>query len=105
MIWIVIAFIICFSQIILHEVGHYLFGKLSGYQFVSFRVGNYTWIRENGKLTLKKFKIPGTGGQCLMMPPQKDEKGDIYTLYQYNSHLTVESLSDAFRFYQILLLL
>ena len=81
MIWLIIAYSIYFSQLILHEAGHYLFGKLSGYQFVSFRVGNYTWIRENGKLTLKKFKIPGTGGQCLMMPPKKDEKGNIYTLY------------------------
>ena len=81
LIWLGIAYMIYFSQLILHEAGHYLFGKFSGYQFVSFRVGNDTWIRENGKLTLKKFKIPGTGGQCLMMPPQKDEKGDIYALY------------------------
>lgn len=81
LVWLFVAFIVYFSQLILHEAGHYFFGKLSGYQFVSFRVGNYTWIKENGKLVLKKFKIPGTGGQCLMMPPEKDEKGDIYALY------------------------
>ncbi len=81
LVWLAVAFIVYFSQLILHEAGHYLFGRLSGYSFVSFRIGNYTWIKEHGKLVLKKFKIPGTGGQCLMMPPEEDENGDIYALY------------------------
>ena len=62
-------------QIILHELGHLIFGLMSGYSFVSFRVGSFTIINDNGKLKRKKFNIPGTGGQCLMMPPElKDER-------------------------------
>ncbi len=80
-VWMAVAVILYLLQIILHEAGHFLFGKLSGYTFVSFRVGNYTWIKEDGKYVIKKFKIPGTAGQCLMMPPETDENGNIFTLY------------------------
>ena len=38
-----IAFIL---QIVLHEGGHLLFGLLSGYRFVSFRIFNWTLIRQ-----------------------------------------------------------
>ena len=80
-LWLALAIILYILQLIMHEAGHYLFGRLSGYTFVSFRIDNYTWIKENGKLVLKRFKIPGTGGQCLMMPPKEDINGDKYVLY------------------------
>lgn len=80
-VWLVVALVLYYLQLVFHEAGHYLFGRLTGYTFVSFRIGNYTWVKQDGKLVLKKFKIPGTGGQCLMMPPEKDENGDIYALY------------------------
>ena len=75
-LWLALAIVLYILQLILHEAGHYLFGRLTGYTFVSFRIDNYTWIKENGKLVLKRFKIPGTGGQCLMMPPKEDINGD-----------------------------
>ena len=56
-------------QIILHEAGHLVFGLLSGYKFVSFRVGAVTLIRRNGKYCVKKYRVIGTGGQCLLTPP------------------------------------
>lgn len=56
-------------NIFLHEFGHYLFGKLSGYEFVSFRVFNTIYIKKNGKLVKNRLKIVGTSGQCVMMPP------------------------------------
>lgn len=55
--------------IIIHEGGHLVAGLLTGYKFVSFRIFNWTFIRINGKLTVKKFAVAGTGGQCLMSPP------------------------------------
>lgn len=62
-------------HIITHEAGHLIFGLLTGYTFVSFRIGSLTIIKEDGKLKTKKFNIPGTAGQCLMMPPEiKDGK-------------------------------
>lgn len=58
-----------FLQIILHEGGHLIFGLATGYQFVSFRILSLTFIRENGRFRIKRFSIAGTGGQCLLSPP------------------------------------
>lgn len=63
-------------QLILHEGGHLIFGLLSGYQFGSFRIGSFMWVREGEKIVLKRLTIAGTGGQCLMTPPDMVE-GDI----------------------------
>ncbi len=60
-------------SIIVHEAGHLVFGLLSGYEFSSFRIGSITLVRSNGKFSLKRFNIPGTGGQCLMKPPAYSE--------------------------------
>lgn len=77
----IIALISFMFHIIIHEAGHLIFGLLSGYKFVSFRIGSLTLIKENGKLSLKKFSIPGTAGQCLMMPPEGKEYDCPYFLY------------------------
>ncbi len=53
----------------IHELGHLICGLLSGYKFVSFRIFNWTIIKENGKIRIKKFAVAGTGGQCLLTPP------------------------------------
>ena len=59
-----------FLHIVLHEGGHLVCGLLSGYKFVSFRVANLMLLKSNGEYKLKKFSIPGTGGQCLLDPPE-----------------------------------
>lgn len=70
-LWVLpILFACFFVQIILHEVGHLVFGGLSGYRFVSFRIFRLMLIRESGKLKVRRYHIPGTGGQALMMPPE-----------------------------------
>ena len=58
-----------FLHSVVHETGHLVFGLLTGYKFVSFRIGSIMLIKESGKLRLKLYNIVGTGGQCLMMPP------------------------------------
>ena len=75
----VIAFIL---HIIVHEAGHLVFGLLSGYKFVSFRVFDFKIIKdENGKLSFRYEKIAGTGGQCLMRAPEYVEGKFKYKLY------------------------
>lgn len=59
-----------FVQVILHEGGHLVCGLLSGYRFVSFRVWRLTLIRRRGRLCLRRYDVAGTGGQCLMAPPE-----------------------------------
>ncbi len=53
----------------LHEAGHLVCGLLTGYSFVSFRIFNLTLVRKDGKFQVKRFGIAGTGGQCLLTPP------------------------------------
>jgi len=59
-----------FLQMILHEAGHLLFGLLSGYKFSSFRIMSFMWVKESGKIRFRHLSIAGTGGQCLMSPPE-----------------------------------
>lgn len=56
----------------IHETGHMLFGLASGYQFVSIRFFSLMFVKQGGKLQVKKMSIEGTGGQCLMLPPSCD---------------------------------
>ncbi|HAO60504.1 MAG TPA: hypothetical protein DCQ90_00815 [Erysipelotrichaceae bacterium] len=70
-------------NIFLHEAGHYFFGRITGYTFVSFRIGKRIFIKEGEKIVLKRFNIPGTGGQCLMMPPQPFRDDFPYRLYNH----------------------
>lgn len=76
-----------FLHILIHEYGHYVFGKRTGYRFVSFRVLSLMFVRENGKLIRKKFHIPGTAGQCLMEPPEHENFNLPYRLYNLGGGL------------------
>lgn len=77
-----------FAHIILHEGGHLVAGLLSGYKFVSFRIGSFTLLRYDGKLRIKKFSIAGTAGQCLMMPPQRPIEQIGTTFYNWGGVLS-----------------
>ena len=62
-------------HIIVHEGGHLVFGLLSGYRFSSFRVFSFMWVKEGESVKFKRHSVAGTGGQCLMSPPDiKDGK-------------------------------
>ena len=75
----VIAFIL---QVIVHEAGHLVFGLISGYKFISFRVFDFKIIKdENGKLKIRYERLAGTGGQCLMRAPEYVEGKFKYKLY------------------------
>jgi len=66
----VVAFIVAIVVLVpAHEAGHLVSGLLTGYKFVSFRIFNLTFIKIDGKLRVKRFSVAGTGGQCLLTPP------------------------------------
>lgn len=69
-----------YGQIVLHEGGHLVFGLLTGYRFSSFRIGSLMWLWEGDRLRLRHFSLAGTGGQCLMAPPDWTEDFP-YVLY------------------------
>ena len=68
-------------QIILHEAGHLVAGLLTGYRFGSFRIGGWMWLRADGKLRCRRLSLVGTGGQCLMVPPEMHDGTFPYILY------------------------
>lgn len=71
-----------FTQIIIHEGGHLIFGLMSGYRFVSFNILGFIWQKgPDGKLHLGRMQIAGAGGQCLMAPPDYNEGRFPFTLY------------------------
>lgn len=71
-VWILVAVLLAaVLSIIIHEGGHLVAGLLTGYKFVSFRFFNWTLIRKDGRLQWRNFELEGTGGQCLMAPPDK----------------------------------
>jgi len=70
--WMLVAVLIAFIlNVVLHEGGHLVAGLLTGYRFVSFRFLNWTIIRRNGRLQWGNYELAGTGGQCLMAPPDR----------------------------------
>lgn len=71
-------------QTLIHEAGHLLFGLLTGYRFVSFRIFNFTIIKSGGHLAVKRFSVLGTAGQCLMAPPTGVPLHQVpYALYNF----------------------
>ena len=84
-VWIlcqlVIIYLCIFLHIIIHEAGHMMFGLLTGYRFLSFRIMNLIWIKDNGKIKLKKYHLAGTSGQCLMSPPDMKDGNMPFVLY------------------------
>jgi hypothetical protein len=81
-LWFIISIYISMKlQIIVHEGGHLIAGLISGYKFVSFRIGRLTIVSVDGKLKLKQYTIAGTAGQCLMKPPMTEDCRFPYILY------------------------
>ena len=58
-----------------HEAGHMVFGLLSGYSLLTYKVGPFEWYRKDEKV---RFRINSLSsmvlGQCLMIPPKPKKK-------------------------------
>ena len=76
-----------FIQIIIHEAGHLVFGLATGYEFLSFRVASFMWVRTDGGMKLRRLSIAGTGGQCLLAPPDMKDGKIPYVLYNLGGSL------------------
>lgn len=81
-------FVAAYLHIILHEGGHMICGLLTGYRFLSFRVASFMWEKKkDGKVRLSRFSLAGTGGQCLMQPPEYNNGNYHYVLYNLGGGL------------------
>ena len=63
-------FVAIILHIVLHEAGHLLMGLATGYRFSSFRIASIAFVRREGRIKIRRYKLAGTGGQCLMLPPE-----------------------------------
>ena len=81
LLFIVTIMVAIYLHTIIHEGGHLIFGLLTGYRFVSFRVGNFMIFKKQGKIQFGKYSLVGTGGQCLLSPPELVEGKMSYILY------------------------
>lgn len=91
-IWILIVLgefsLAYYLGIILHEGGHFVMGRCTGYRFHSFRIGKWMWLKRGGKICFGRFHLPGTGGQCILIPPPAKEDGTFPTaLYNWGGVL------------------
>lgn len=61
------------SSIIIHELGHLVFGKITGYTLICFEILGIVIEKSNGKFRIK-YKKKKNAGQCLMF--NKNENAD-----------------------------
>ncbi len=80
--FVAVAYAAIIFHIIIHEGGHLVFGLLTGYRFSSFRIFSFMWVKEGNTVKFKRHSIAGTGGQCLMSPP--DIKNGEMPVVWYN---------------------
>ncbi len=83
-------------HVIMHETGHLIFGLLSGYRFVSFRIFSFMWIRTDEGLKSKRMSLAGTAGQCLMSPPDLRDGKIPVLLYNFGGVIVNVLLSVLF---------
>lgn len=87
-LFLINMYIAIIIHIILHESGHMIAGLATGYDLVSFRVGSIALVKgKDGKKYLKRMKIQGTGGQCLMRPPKVPVEECPYKWYHISGGL------------------
>lgn len=79
----VLLFAAVYAQLILHEAGHLIAGLLTGYRFKSFRIGSLMLMKTRDRWRLVRYKLAGTGGQCLMAPPPMENGNYPNTLYHF----------------------
>ena len=78
---IFLALIFMLIHIVIHEGGHMIMGLATGWKYLSFRVGSITLVKRDGKFQWKKTTVMGTGGQCLMIPPECEPEKCPFFLY------------------------
>ncbi len=84
---LIIAYVWIGVQTIIHEAGHLVFGLLTGYHFSSFRIGSFMWVKREGRIRFARYSLAGTGGQCLLAPPDMQDGRFPYVLYHMGGSL------------------
>ena len=86
--WMILClYAAAFLQTIVHEGGHLVCGLLTGYKFSSFRVGKVILVKKKDGIKRGRYSLMGTGGQCLLAPPDLVNGSMPYLLYNLGGSL------------------
>ena len=77
-----------FLQMFLECAGRLLFGLLSGYQFILFRVFSFVWVSDGKKVRLMRDPTVGGAFVCTMAPPVSENGAMPVALYWLGGVLT-----------------
>ncbi|AZP05139.1 hypothetical protein [Jeotgalibaca ciconiae] len=79
---IILAAYSVFFHVILHEIGHFIFGKLTGYHLIYFHIPYFHYDANTKSISGGKNSPAGMLGQCLMnISNKKDDTEKPYFLY------------------------
>lgn len=95
LVFILALYLSQFLHTVLHEGGHLVFGLITGYSFLSFRVSKVMFVKTDSGIKVKKYSIPGTAGQCLMLPPDMKDGKIPYVLYNLGGIISSAVFSSA----------
>lgn len=95
MLFFIVYIFFLILAIPLHEAGHLVFGLLSGYRFLSYRVFSFLWYKDGDKVSFQISKSSLAVGQCLLTPPENesDFKFILYNLGGGLANLLVAGVS------------
>lgn len=89
-LFILLSFII---STIIHELGHMVFGLISGYHLVSFRILNLALVNDGKRLKFMWMNFnPLAIGQCMMAPPKYNKDKTKFYLYNFGGLIFTYSL-------------
>lgn len=72
--FIVLCLTILLISVFMHELGHFFFGKWTGYRFESFKAWTFVAYKDSeGKIKTDSDQNSSIAGQCLMRPPARED--------------------------------
>ena len=76
LLYIVIAVVVLLTMVLIHELGHYVVGRLLGFTIVEFSVGfgKALWQKKNKRGEIISFRIFPLGGFCAFLGESDDDE-------------------------------
>ncbi|MHB8963991.1 MAG: M50 family metallopeptidase, partial [Saccharofermentanales bacterium] len=81
LIGVLFLVITIFLHTSIHEFGHFIIGKMGGFQLLSYRILFLTWNYENGDIKFSVRKNVSYDGLCAMIPPAKSPSQAFMLLF------------------------
>ena len=88
-----IFILIQFIAVNIHEFGHFLVGKILGYELVMYQIGLLSFTYENGKMKFQLKRAKGFAGLCAMIPPEGTNMLDKKHVFYYAGGIIINVLT------------